>query len=66
MKGATYAVAKRNPEKIQAYQTLRTLTSQTLVRGSNPGKPEFFQPCVKLSNTSKLTWTRKSLESLNN
>ena len=45
MKDVTYAVAKRNPEKIQAYQTLRTLTIQTLLQGSSPGKPEFFQAC---------------------
>ena len=64
MKDATYAVAKRNPEKIQAYQTLRTLTSQTLLQGSNPGKPEFFQACVIRYIETNVD--EKKFESLNN
>lgn len=59
VKDANCAFAKRNPEKVQAYQTLRTLAYKTLVQGSNPGKPDFSR--LALSNTSKLTWTRKSM-----
>ena len=64
VKYATCAFAKRNPEKVQAYQTLRTLTYKTLVQGSNPGKPEFFQACViKYIETNV---DEKTFESFNN
>ena len=64
VKVATCAFAKRNPEKVQAYQTLRTLTYKTLVQGSNPGKPEFFQACViKYIETNV---DEKKFESFNN
>ena len=64
VKDATCAFAKRNPEKVQAYQTLRTLAYKTLVQGSNPGKPEFFQACViKYIETNV---DEKKFESFNN
>ena len=39
---ATYAVAKRKPEKNQACRDLNTDLCDT-GQGSNPGKPDFFQ-----------------------
>ena len=36
MKDATYAGAKRNPEKVQAYRTLPTVASKTPVQEPPP------------------------------